>query len=45
MFFPTGVGAQEKKLVSYERIIYYVMRLESIRSVGILNGYLVFCVV
>jgi len=42
LFYPRGVGAQERKLVGYERIIYYVMRLGSIRSVGILNGYLLF---
>ena len=45
MFFPRGVGAQERKLVGYERIVYYVMRLGSVRSVGILNDYLLFCVV
>jgi len=42
MFFPRGVGAQERKLVGYERIIYYVMRLGSITSVGILYGYYYF---
>jgi len=37
-----GIG---KKLVGYERIVYYVMRLGSIRTVGILCGYLFNCVV
>jgi len=36
---------QERRLVGYERIIYYVMRLGSIRSVEILNGCLLFYVV
>ena len=45
MLFPRGVGTQERKVVGYERIVYYVMRLGSIRSVRILNGYLLFCVV
>ena len=38
-------GAGKETIVGYERIVYYVMRLGSIRSVGILNGYLFFCVV
>ena len=44
LFFPKGVRAQEGKQVGYERIVYYVMRLRSIRSVQICNGYLLFCV-
>jgi len=40
-----ALGAQERKVVGYERIICYVLRLGSIRSVGLLNDYLLFCVV
>jgi len=30
---PRGVGAQERKLIGYEGMVYYVMRLGSIRCV------------
>jgi len=30
---PRGIGAQERKLVCYEGMIYYMVRLRSIRCV------------